>query len=171
MDTSRLLRPHLDVFLLALIFVLAHAAYRIMKKWMWMPVYISCSIGALFSGLLLAFMLFAKGKPNETVTEARNGLFTVLVRSQEFHHSSIRNVDICVADVASTTFPTDDGQCFLHGFDFSGLTVKWLSEDNVEISFACGRVSNFSNFALIANGHALPVEFHAVLLDGCNQAR
>jgi hypothetical protein len=117
---------------------------------------------------VLSLVMLSCGKPTEeNLTEVKNGAYKVEVRSQEFHHSGISNVDICVTDVASTQFPTDKGQCFLHGFDFSGLTVKWLSERNVEISFTCGRVSKFSNFA-VANGHPLPVEFHATLNDECN---
>ena len=85
MDTSELLRTPINVFLLALILLLTFlAAYRIRKKWLRIPLRIACSIGAVFSGLLLAFMLFARGKPNETVTEARNGAFKVLVRSRNF---------------------------------------------------------------------------------------
>ena len=99
----------------------------------------------------------------------RNGAFKVDVRSQEFHHSSIRNVDICVADVADREFPTDRGQCFLHGFDFSGLNAKWMDERDIEISFACGRVGHFSNFALVSKNRPLPVEFHATLSErGCS---
>ena len=37
------------------------------------------------------------GKPEESVTELDHGQFKILVRSQEFHHSGLRNVDICVA--------------------------------------------------------------------------
>jgi hypothetical protein len=118
---------------------------------------------------VLSLVVLSCGKPSEeNLTEVKNGAYKVDVRSQEFHHSGIRNVDICVADVASNQFPTDKGQCFLYGFDFSGLTVKWLSERNVEISFACGRVSKFSNFAVMSNGHPLPVEFHATMNDECN---
>jgi hypothetical protein len=43
------------------------------------------------------------GKPDEKITEVRNGAFKVLIRSQEFHHSGIVNVDLCVAN-ASTLF-------------------------------------------------------------------
>ncbi len=123
----------------------------------------------LFMVGVLSLLVISCGKPTEeNLTEVKNGAYKVDVRSQEFHHSGIRNVDICVTDVASTRFPTDKRQCFLHGFDFSELTVKWLSERNVEISFACGRVSKFSSFAVMTNGHRLPVEFHATLNDECN---
>ncbi len=124
---------------------------------------------AILTAYTLSLGLTSCGKPSEEIlTEVKNGPFKVDVRSQEFHRSGIRNIDICVADVASGQFPTDSGQCFLHGFDFSGLSVKWVSERNVEISFACGRVSRFSNFAVISKGRPLPVEFHATLNDGCN---
>jgi hypothetical protein len=121
--------------------------------------------------ILLAFSLamLSCGKPTEeSLSEVKNGAYKIDVRSQGFHHSSIRNVDICVADAASNRFPTDKRQCFLHGFDFSGLAVKWQSERSIEISFACGRVTKFSNFVVMSEGHPLPVEFHATLNDECN---
>ncbi len=97
MDTSELLRTPLNVFLLTLVLVLAFlAAYRIKKKWLRLPVRIVFSIGAALSILqLVAFMLCARGKPDETVTEVRNGSYKVLIRSQEFHHSGSINVDVC----------------------------------------------------------------------------
>ena len=118
----------------------------------------------------LSLVMLSCSKPTEeNLTEVKNGAYKIDVRSQEFHHSNIRNVDICVTEVGSRQFPTDKGQCFLHGFfDFSGLAVKWVSERNVEISFACGRVTKFSNFAVVSKAHPLPVEFHATLNDKCN---
>jgi hypothetical protein len=103
------------------------------------------------------------------VTEVRNGSFKVVVRSQEFDHSGIRNFDVCVDDAASTHFPTDKAQCFLHGFDFVGLGAKWVDERNVDVSFACGRVSNFTNFVVVSDDGRLPVEFHGTPRDGCNR--
>jgi hypothetical protein len=169
MDTSELLRTPLNVFLLALTLVLTFlAAHRIRNKWLRIPVRVACSIGAVFGGLLLAFMLFARGKPNETVTEARNGPFKVLVRSQEFHHSGTINVDVCVTESSNPAFPKSEKlQCFLHGYDFSGLSVKWLSQQNIEIAFDCGRVTTFTNSALVYPNGPVPVEFHATLRDGC----
>ena len=118
---------------------------------------------------LLLLVLLSCGKPTEeNLKEVKSGAYKVYIRSQVFHHSGLRNVDICVADATSSQFPTDKRQCFLHGFDFSGLTVKWVSDRNVEISFACGRISTFSNFAVISKGSPLPVEFHATLNDECN---
>jgi len=126
----------------------------------------------MFSAVfLLALVVVSCGMPTqENVTEVKNGEFKVYVRTQEFHNSGIRNVDICIAGLAAEEFPTDKGQCFLHGFDFSGLSVKWWSERDVEISFDCGRVSSFSNFALLSKGRSIPVEFHAKLHEGCRTA-
>src|SRR5271169_6682463 len=164
MNTYELLRTPLNVFLFALILVLTFlAAYRIRKKWLRIPVRIACSIGAVLSVLLLAFMLFARGKPNETITEARNGPFKVLVRSQEFHHSGTINVDVCVTDSSNPAFPkSEKPQCFLHGYDFSGLHVKWLSQNDIEIAFDCGRVTTFTNSAFVYPNGPVPVAFHAV---------
>lgn len=172
MDTSELLRTPLNVFLLALTLVLAFlAAHRIKNKWLRIPVRVACSIGVVLSGLLLALMLFGRGKPNETITETKNGPFQVLVRSQEFHHSGVINVDVCVSDSSDPAFPKNEKQqCFLHGYDFSGLSVKWLSQHDIEIAFDCGRVTTFTNSALVYPNGPVPVEFHAILRDRCREA-
>ena len=121
------------------------------------------------SACLLAFFGVSCKPTQEKVDEVRNAEFKAVVRSYEFHHSSLFNVDICIAEVNANTFPTDRGQCFLHGFDFSELSVKWRSERDLEISFDCGRVTKFSNFALLTKGHPVPVEFHATLHETCNE--
>ena len=168
MDTSELLRTPLSVFPLLLTLVLAFlAAYRIGNKWLRIPIRVICSIGAVLIGLLLAFMLFGRGKPTETISETRKGSFKVLVRSQEFHHSGIINVDVCVADSADHEFPKNEElQCFLHGYDFSGLSIRWLSGLDVEIDFDSGRVTTFRNSAFLYLNGPVPVEFHATLREG-----
>jgi hypothetical protein len=108
-----------------------------------------------------------RGKPEESVTEVKNGDYKILVRSQEFHHSAIRNIDACVTDVSSGGFPSDKAQCFLHGFDFSGLSFKWQSQSDIEVSFDCGNVSMFRNYAIVPHG-LHPVEFHVMLREGCS---
>jgi len=51
-------------------------------------------------------------------------------------------VDVCVANSSDHEFPKNEkAQCFLHGFDFSGLSVKWVSGRDVEVAFDNGRVS------------------------------
>jgi hypothetical protein len=107
------------------------------------------------------------GTAEESVRETVNGQFKILVRSQEFHHSGIRNVDICVAEVSSRKFPTDKAQCLLHGFDFSGLSVKWQSEDEIKISFCHGRVSQFTNDASVYTNGPVPTAFHATVSENC----
>jgi hypothetical protein len=168
MDTSELLSTPLNVFLLDLTLALAFlAALRIKNKGLRILVRIICSIGAVLIGLLLALMLFGRGKPTETISETRSGSFKVLVRSQEFHHSGIINVDVCVANSADHEFPKNEKvQCFLHGFDFSGLSVKWLSGRDVEIEFDSGRVTTFTNYANVYPNGPVPVEFHASLREG-----
>jgi hypothetical protein len=101
------------------------------------------------------------------VTQVENGPLKALVRSQEFHHSGIRNVDVCVAEISSQGFPKDEAQCLLHGFDFSGLSVKWRSEREIEISFRSGRVSQFTNDASVSQKGSIPIEVHATLCEGC----
>ncbi len=107
----------------------------------------------------------------ESVNEVRSGAFKAVVRAQEFGHSGIVNVDICVDELSASTFPEDKRQCFLHGFDFSELAVKWQSDSNLEISFDCGRVATFTNSAILLKGRSVPVEFHATLHETCRENR
>lgn len=127
-------------------------------------------ISKFWAPIFLVLMTSSCARPTEqSVTAVKSGDFKVDVRSQEFDNSGVRNVDICVTDAASRDFPEDKDQCFLHGFDFSGLSIKWLSERKIAISFKCGRVSTFSNFALVSEGHDVPVQFHATLDDQCHE--
>jgi hypothetical protein len=87
-----------------------------------------------------------RGKPDESVTQVENGSFKILVRSQEFRHSGTVNMDICVAEISSRAFP-GKGQCFFHGYDLDGLSAKWRGQDEIEISFADGYVTEFRNYA------------------------
>jgi hypothetical protein len=112
----------------------------------------------IFATFLPMVFLVSCRPTEETVTEVENGPFKILIRSQEFHHSAIRNIDICVAQTSSRKFPRQKGQCFLHGFDLDGLSVKWLTESKVQISFRCGRVTSFTNDAIVSPKDALPVE-------------
>ena len=105
----------------------------------------------------------------QSVSEVPNGPFKIDIRAQEFHKSGIHNVDVCVADTTDKEFPDDAGQCFLHGFDFSGLSVAWLSKREIQISFGCGRVSKFSNFAILSRDRPVPIEFHATLQETCGK--
>ena len=123
-----------------------------------------------FSLCLLSFIAASCGKPTqESVKEVKNAVFKTEIRSYEFHHSSLFNVDVCIAELNAETFPTDRGQCFLHGFDFSGLSVKWRSERDLEIFFECGRVTTFSNFAILSKGRSVPVEIRATLHETCGE--
>lgn len=108
-----------------------------------------------------------QGKPEEHVTEVKNSAFKILVRSQEFHHSGTVIVDVCVAEASNPKFPEKRIQCFLRGDDFAGLSVKWVSQREIEISFACGRVSSFQNYAVVSPSGSRPQEFHAILHDRC----
>jgi hypothetical protein len=104
----------------------------------------------------------------ESVSAVENGPFKVLVRSQEFHHSGTRNVNICVAQTSSRKFPTVKRQCFLRGFDFSELVVKWRGSHEIEVSFQCGRVTYFTNDAFVYPKGPVPEEFHATLRENCD---
>ena len=109
-----------------------------------------------------------RGKPDESVVQVADGSFKILVRSQEFHKSGIRNVDVCVAAVSVAGFPKDKAQCFLHGFDFSGLSAKWRSHNEIEVSFSSGRVTSFANTAFVSSKGPIPAEFYVTLCDGCS---
>ena len=117
---------------------------------------------------LLAFLQSCKRTTEESVSETRNGDYKVVVRSQEFNNSGIRNLDFCITEAASHEFPDKKHQCFLHGFDFSRLSVKWASQRTVEISFDCGRVDQFRNSAFVYPKGPVPEEFYIVLHDSCN---
>jgi hypothetical protein len=116
---------------------------------------------------LISLLASCRGTPEESVIEVKNGAFKIVVRSQEFHHSGTVIVDVCVVNTSSREFPKNKGQCLLHGDDFSGLTVKWQTEREIEISFACGRVSYFRNYVLVYRSNSVPEEFHAILHDRC----
>jgi hypothetical protein len=92
------------------------------------------------------------------------------VRSQEINGSGIHNIDVCVAKASDSVFPKDKKQCFLHGFDFSGLSVNWKSKNTIEVSFQCGRVDQFRNSAFIYPQGPVPEEFYVTLRDSCNTA-
>jgi hypothetical protein len=105
------------------------------------------------------------GKTEEKLAEYRHGSFKVDVRTREYGGSGIQNIDICVSEESSNVFPTDKIQCFFQGFDISDLSIKWRSQNEIEVRLSCGRVSDFSNSAIVFSGSAHPVEFHITLVD------
>lgn len=119
---------------------------------------------------LLVLLQSCKRSVKESVSESKNGDYKVVVRSQEFNDSGIRNLDFCVAEAASQQFPQSKSQCFLHGFDFNGLSVKWMSQHVIDISFDCGRVDQFRNSAFVYPKGPVPEAFYVVLHDSCNSA-
>lgn len=108
------------------------------------------------------------GPTEESVSAVENGRFKILVRSREFHHSGTKIVDICVAQTSSRNFPKAKLQCFLRGFDFDGLAVKWRGSHEIEVSFQCGRVTYFTNNALVYPNGPFPEGFHATLRENCS---
>lgn len=104
----------------------------------------------------------------QTLSETRDGAFKVVVRTQEVSHSGTQNVDVCVASTTSSGFPNKKVQCFLSGYDFDGLSVKWKGPRVIEVSFTSGRVARFTNSAFVYPGGPVPEEFHTLLCDGCN---
>jgi hypothetical protein len=110
---------------------------------------------------------FIHGKPAEKITEVKNSDFKIVIRSQEFHHSGIWNVDVCVTNSLSRTFPTRRASCFLHGFDFSDLSARWKTDREIEVSFSSGRVTQFTNSAIVYSYGPVPTEFYTELCDGC----
>ncbi len=115
------------------------------------------------------FMQGCRKITEESISNVRNGDYQVLLRSQEMNGSGIRNVDICVAKASDSVFPKDKNQCFFHGFDFSGLSVNWKSQNTIEVSFQCGRVDQFRNSAFVYRQGPVPEEFYVTLRDSCNK--
>jgi hypothetical protein len=119
----------------------------------------------------MAFLLQGCRKVTEqSFSEVRNGNFKVMIRSQEFNNSGSKNIDICVANISAHGFPDKRVQCFLNGYDFDGLAVRWQGPQVIQVSFRSGRVSRFTNSAFVYPGGPVPEEFHVVLCDGCETA-
>jgi hypothetical protein len=139
---------------------------RAASTWSRLAVLMISGFGAIVGCLLIAFLIF-RGKPEERVIELENGRFKILVRSQEFRHSGSRNLDICVAETSSRSFPKSRMQCFFDGFDFSGLSVAWRSQHDIEVSFRSGYLTHFENTAVVlATGSSVPESFHTTVHDG-----
>ena len=101
----------------------------------------------------------------DKVTEIDQHGFKILVRSREFNNSGAINIDICVTESSAREFPKNSLGCIMHGYDISGLTVKWDSDREISIALDCGRITAFNNFAVVAPPNALPLQFHATLQD------
>jgi hypothetical protein len=142
---------------------------RATSRWSRLAVRIVSAVGVMVGCLLFAFLIL-RGKPEERVVELRNGAFKILVRSQEFRHSGTRNIDICVAETSSLSFPKSRMQCFFHGFDLSGLSVAWQSQHDIEVSFRSGYLTHFENTAsVLPSGSSVPESFHTTVRDGENE--
>ncbi|WP_147293309.1 hypothetical protein [Dyella monticola] len=101
------------------------------------------------------------------MTEIKNGPFKVDVRVQEINYSGSQNIDVCVANSDNKIFPDKKVQCFLNGYDFDGLSIKWLSPRVIKVSFRSGRVTGFTNSAFVYSNGTIPEEFHIILCEGC----
>lgn len=115
-------------------------------------------------------MQSCKRVTEQNFSEVTDGAFKVIVRTQEISHTGTQNVDVCVANASSSGFPDKKDQCFLSGYDFDGLSVKWLGPQVIEVSFKSGRVARFTNSAFAYPGGPVPKEFHTLLCDGCDSA-
>lgn len=124
----------------------------------------------LYTVCCLAIVLQSCAPTEENVSTFKNGSFKIVVRSREFHHSGSPNVDVCMAKVSDRRIQVKKAECFLNGYDFSGLSVRWLSARDIEISFRCGTVSEFRNYAFVYPRGSVPVEFHAILSDHCRES-
>lgn len=139
---------------------------RAASRWAQLALRIISAVGVAVAFLLLAFLIL-RGKPEEHVVELQSGAFKILVRSQEFGHSGIRNIEVCVAEISSRSFPTSRSQCFFHGFDFSGLSVAWRSPRDVEVSFRSGYLTHFENTAsVLPTRSSVSESFHTTAHDG-----
>jgi hypothetical protein len=118
---------------------------------------------------LSALLLQACGNvTHNSVSEVRNGDYKVMIRSYEYNHSGTYNVDICAAKAtAGPQLPKAKLQCFLEGSDFDNLSVSWKSKRLIEVSFHCGSVSQFGNFAFVYPKGPVPDDFYIMLRDSC----
>jgi hypothetical protein len=119
---------------------------------------------------MVIFLQACRTITSRSVSEIENGPFKVMVRTQEFNHSGTKIVDICVANASSHEFPDKPdktSQCFLNGYDFAALSVKWQGPSVIAVSFHSGRVTHFTNTAFAYPGGPVPHEFLTLLCDGC----
>jgi len=119
---------------------------------------------------MVIFLQSCRTVTRRSVSEIENGPFKVMIRTQEFNHSGSENVDVCVADTSSHEFPDKpdkSSQCFLNGYEFSALSVKWQGPNVIKVSFHSGRVTHFTNTAFAYPGGVVPEQFHTLLCDGC----
>jgi hypothetical protein len=121
----------------------------------------------VFACCSLILLQSCKRVTEQSLSETPDGAFKVVVRTQEISHSGTRNVDVCVANASSAGFPDKKAQCFMSGYDFDGLSVKWQGPRVIEVSFSSGRVARFTNSAFVYPGGPVPEEFHTLLCDGC----
>jgi hypothetical protein len=122
---------------------------------------------------MVVFLQACQTVTHESVSEIQNGAFKVMVRTQEFNNSGTEFVDVCVANTSSHEFPDKpdkSDQCFLRGYDFGTLSVKWLEPEVIEVSFHVGRVTRFTNSAFAYPSGSVPQAFHTLLCDGCEPA-
>jgi hypothetical protein len=105
----------------------------------------------------------------QRISETKNGDFKVVVRVQEFNNSGSENIDVCVANSSSQKFPTGN-QCFLNGYEFDGLSIKWVGPRVIQVSFSTGNVSHFTNSAVAYPGGPVPEAFRILLCEGCAAA-
>jgi hypothetical protein len=102
---------------------------------------------------------------NESFKYVRNGDYNVVIRDMELAHSGTHNLDICVSLISDKGFPTDESQCFFHGYDVSGLKIDWKPGNEIHIRINDGTVSLFRNYALVSSDPMNPVHFHVSLQD------
>jgi hypothetical protein len=116
---------------------------------------------------MVIFLQSCRTVTHQNVSEIDNGTFKVIVRIQEFNNSGSELVDVCVTNSTSHDFPDKAFQCFLKGYDFTDLSVKWQGPSAIEIFFRSGRVTHFTNSALAYPSGSTPEKFHVLLCDGC----
>lgn len=111
---------------------------------------------------MMIFLQSCSTITRQSISEIGNGPFKVMVRTQEFNNSGSEIVDICVANMGSHVFPDHPdktSQCFMNGYDFTNLSVKWQGQSEIEVSFHSGRVTHFTNSALVYPGDPSPKHF------------
>jgi hypothetical protein len=108
-----------------------------------------------------------RGAPEEHRAYIVRGDLQIGVRTQEWEHSGIVNVQACLMPRGSKVYPKDGSQqCFFAGYDLTQLGVRWNRDDDVTISMACGQVTEFENWALV-DVRGRSDRIHVNLTDRC----
>jgi len=108
---------------------------------------------------------------HRNVSHLQNGPYDAIIINTEYIHSHQIDTDVCIVPHANSLRTRSKEQCFLHGYDFSHVDLKWLSSHELSIHTGCGVINSFHNHGLIRRRGDAPLGFRAVLSDDCTTKR